>query len=173
MTVRIPPRIVVCGFSTVLLAATSAGCSGKPSTTADEAARADSVLRTEVAAFEQRWAAAAVAHDRGALNSLMAAEWTITLADGRRSNKTRALARWSAPPAPGALRESSVVDSVEARSLGPGAAVATAAVTDVEARATGADTTRTRVTDVLVRRDGRWQALVSHESIISAHPVHP
>ncbi len=95
----------------------------------------------------------------------MATEWTITLADGRRSDKARALVRWTSPLAPDIAREISLVDSVEVRVLGPDAAVATAAVTDIEVRAHSADTIRTRVTDVLVRRNGRWQAVVSHESI--------
>jgi len=46
--------------------------------------------------------------------------------------------------------------------------VAIASITDVGFYAVRAETTRTHVTDVVVRRDGRWQALVSHESILPA-----
>lgn len=128
-------------------------------------APADAASLAELNAFELTWAKAAVERDRATLDRLMAAEWTITLADGRRSDKSRALARWTTPPGPEITREVSLVDSVDVRLLGPDAAVVTAAVTDIEVRAQSADTARTRVTDVLVRRDGRWQAIVSHESI--------
>jgi ketosteroid isomerase-like protein len=151
------------------VSAVAMGCRGpaRHSADADPAASGGDV-RAEVAAFERAWAAAADARDRARLDSLMAPEWTITLADGRRSDKPRALAHWTAPPDAGVLRDTTLVDSVDVRALGPDAAVAIAAIRDVEVRRDGADTTRTRVTDVVVRRGGRWQALVSHESVLPA-----
>ena len=148
----------------VLAAGLSAGCRERADP--PSAARDDARMRDEVTAFEREWAAAATARTRGKLDSLMADEWTITLSDGRRSDKRRALVRWAAPASGGVLRDTSIVDSVEVRALSPDAAVAVAALTDVELYASRAETTRTHVTDVVVRRAGRWQAVVSHESEI-------
>lgn len=150
-----------------------AGCRGqeRPAAAATES---DSAMRSEIAAFERAWANAATARDRAQLERLMAPEWTITLADGRRSTRPRAVAHWTAPPSGGVLRDTSIVDSVEVRPLGRDAAVALVAITDVGFYAARAETTRTHVTDVVVRREGRWQALVSHESILPPPPrPHP
>lgn len=123
-------------------------------------AGADSVALTS---FQRRLSDAATHRDRAMMNTLLADDWTITLANGERSDKARALARWTAPLAATLLCDTSVVHSVVV--LRVGAAVLTAAITDIEVRAEGADTTRTRVTDVVVRRSGQWQAIVSHESV--------
>ena len=106
----------------VLAAGLSAGCRERADP--PSAARDDARMRDEVTAFEREWAAAATARTRGKLDSLMADEWTITLSDGRRSDKRRALVRWAAPASGGVLRDTSIVDSVEVRALSPDAAVA-------------------------------------------------
>lgn len=147
-----------------LLSVAALGCDGPPAP-GNQAVETDSAVVADLTVLERRWAAAAVARDRAVLDDVMAPEWTITLSNGQRSDKARALARWTRPLAPGVVREVSVVDSIQVQRLAPDAAVVTAAITDIEVKAAAADTTRTRVTDIFVRRDGRWRVTLSHESV--------
>lgn len=142
----------------------------KRSAEPNDAAVADSTLYRELFEFERAWVAASTARDSAALNRAIADEWTITLSDGRQSNKERAIKRWTAPLAGGVLRDTAIVYSIHVRRLSGGAAAIVASIIDIEFFAQRAETTRTRVTDVVVRRDGRWQTVVSHESIVQEKP---
>ena len=150
-------------LSIALALVAMSACTAAPVTTAVET-RADSVA---LATFESRWAQATEKQDRAMLDTLMADDWTITLADGRRSDKARAIKHWTAAPDTGVVSGATLLDSLEVRRLGPDAAVLTVAIADVIGHKTSAETTRTRVTDVVVRRAGRWQVLVTHESVLA------
>jgi ketosteroid isomerase-like protein len=171
---RTSAREVTATWRCLAISLALVGCNGDRSAAATSTATESSVAAVApstaadsvaLAGWERQLAEAVLRSDSTAIARMLADDWTITLSDGRRSNKTRAIARWTKPNAADVLNASSAVDSVEVHRVGPDAAVLTAAITDVEVRAHGPDTTRTRVTDVVVRRDGRWQALVTHESI--------
>lgn len=140
-----------------------AACSGRAG--GDAAPRTDVPDDAALSRFEVDLAGATTRRDSTMIARMLAPGWVITLADGRTSTRARALARWTRPRAAGIVRDTAIVDSVVIRRTGPGAAVLTAAIIDIDVRASGAETTWTRVTDVVVWRDGRWQAVVSHESV--------
>jgi uncharacterized protein (TIGR02246 family) len=114
--------------------------------------------------LEQRLAAAWVGGDRAFIEGFLAADWTVIDQSGRLLTKRQVLDEAFAS----AERriESMTVDEVQVRLLGD-VAVATG-----RTRATGSyrgesATVTLRFTDVLVRRQGRWQVVASQGTTVA------
>jgi ketosteroid isomerase-like protein len=124
-----------------------------------------SVQQDEAALVElqQELARAWVTRDRSTVERIIAPEWTSTGPDGRATDRERVLAQVFAT---GVHKIHDVkIDDVKARVFGD-AAVVTGRTHGVgEFEGAGYDVV-IRFTDVLVRREGRWQAIASHASLV-------
>jgi Domain of unknown function (DUF4440) len=114
--------------------------------------------------LEQRLAAAWVKGDRGFIEGLLAADWSVTDGAGRVLTKQQVLDETFATSE--RRIEMMAVDDVRVRFVGD-VAIATG-----RTRATGSyrgqsGTAVLRFTDVFARRDGRWQIVVSHGSTVA------
>lgn len=115
----------------------------------------------EIEGIEQQLAAAWVASDRAAIERLIADDWVTTDLAGRVRTKAQVLeemfATGKTPVA------SMAIDDVRVRVFGDLAVVTGRTV------ASGADgaAVRLRFTDVLARRDGRWQFVASQGTQIT------
>ena len=114
--------------------------------------------------IQQQLARAWVKRDRAFIEGILAPEWSVTQANGSilsRANLLRSAFET------GALRVTSMlVDDVSVRIFG------TAAVVRGRTVATGTDKSlaidvRLRFTDVFLKRNGEWQAVASHASVLA------
>jgi hypothetical protein len=117
----------------------------------------------ELLDIQQQLARAWVEGDRAFIERVLAPEWSVTQADG--SILTRANVLCSAFETDGLRVKSMVVDEVAVRLFG------TTAVVRGRTAATGTDkdlafNVRMRFTDVFLKRDGEWQAVASHASLV-------
>jgi hypothetical protein len=117
----------------------------------------------ELLDIQQQLARAWVERDRAFIERVLAPEWSVTQADG--SILTRANVLRSAFETDGLRVKSMVVDEVAVRLFG------TTAVVRGRTAATGTDkdlafNVRMRFTDVFLKRDGEWQAVASHASLV-------
>ena len=114
--------------------------------------------------IEHDWGNALLKADVAAWSRYLGDDWVLTYSDGTLVTKPMALADLKE----GALRiESFQLDDVKVRVYGD-AAVVTGLITE-KSKFRDKDTSGVRrFTDVFVKRDGRWQAVASHESDVSA-----
>jgi ketosteroid isomerase-like protein len=123
---------------------------------------ADTTIKDEVVQTEHRWGDALLKRDIAEFSRCLADEWVLTTKDGTVVTKPVALADLKE----GALRiESFRLGDVSVRLYGD-VAIVFGVITE-KSKFRDQDTSGTRrVTDVFVKRDGRWQAVASHESDI-------
>ena len=145
----------------LLMLAVAAAC-GPPSPAGarDAAARQDEAALVHL---QQDLARAWLAADRPALERIIAAEWTSTGPDGRRTDRAEVLAQVFETRVH-TIRELKV-DDVQARVFGDAAVVTGRTRGAGEFEGAGYDVV-IRFTDVFVRRDGSWQAVASHASLL-------
>jgi ketosteroid isomerase-like protein len=113
--------------------------------------------------LQQQLARAWVTRDRSTVERIIAPEWTSTGPDGRATDRERVLEQVFAT---GVHKIHDVkIDDVKARVFGDAAVVTgrTHGIGDFEGA--GYDVV-IRFTDVFVRREGRWQAIASHASLV-------
>lgn len=114
--------------------------------------------------IEHDWGDALLKADVAAWSRCLGDDWVLTTSNGTLVTKPMALADLKE----GALRiDSFRLDDVKVRVYGD-VAVVTGQITE-KSKFRDKDTSGVRrFTDVFVKRDGRWQAVASHESDISA-----
>ena len=114
--------------------------------------------------IEHDWGNAMVKGDVDAFSRCVGDDWVLTYSDGTLVTKPIAQADLKE----GALRnESFQLDDLKVRVYGD-AAVVSGLITE-KSKFRDKDTSgQRRFTDVFVKRDGRWQAVASHESDVSA-----
>lgn len=119
----------------------------------------------ELVEIQQQLAKAWMAADRVAIERIIAPEWTLTGTDGRLSTRADVLRD---------VFETKVhritaieIDDVRVRLFGD-AAVVTGRTHGRGRYNDVAYDVWIRFTDVFVRRDGRWQAVASHASLVTA-----
>ena len=136
-------------------------CAGGQTDTISNTAGSDQQALIQI---EHDWGNALVKGDVAAFSRCLADEWVITYSDGTLITKPMALTDLK----DGALKiESLRLDDVKVRVYGD-AAVVIGLITE-KSKFNDRDTSgQRRFTDVFVRRDGRWQAVASHESPASA-----
>jgi ketosteroid isomerase-like protein len=123
----------------------------------------------EVRQVEHDWAQAYVNHDVAALENILGNEWTYCPGDGGFKTRGQALDDFRVDT----MKYESVLQlNLIVRVYG------TTAVVTGEEVIKGSDggkaiTVHIRFTDVLVKRDDRWQAVASHESNIPEAPPDP
>ena len=113
--------------------------------------------------IEHQWGNAMVNGDVAAFSRCVADDWVLTTSDG--SLVTKSIAQTDLRE--GALKiESFRLDEVSVRVYSD-AAIVSGLITE-KSKLRGKDTSgKRRFTDVFVKRDGRWQAVASHESDVS------
>jgi ketosteroid isomerase-like protein len=134
-------------------------CAGEPTaSTSDASSEKDTLVQ-----IEHDWGNALLKADVAAWSRYLGDDWVLTYSDGTLVTKPMALADLKE----GALRiESFQLDDVKVRVYGD-AAVVTGLITE-KSKFRDKDTSGARrFTDVFVKRDGRWQAVASHESDVS------
>jgi len=115
--------------------------------------------------LQQQLARAWVAGDRDAIERIIAPEWTVTGPDGRISTRADVLREVFETRT---HRISFLtVDDVRVRVFGEAAVVTGRTRGRGESGSTPYDV-EIRFTDMFVRRDGRWQAVASHASQVTA-----
>lgn len=113
--------------------------------------------------LQQVLARAWVTHDRETVERIIAPEWRSTGPDGNTSDRARVLSQIFETGAHKILYLK--IDDVKARVFGD-ASVVTGRTHGVgEFEGAGYDVV-IRFTDTFVRRDGRWQAVASHASLV-------
>ena len=136
-------------------------CTGDQTNTTSNAAGSDDQALTQI---EHDWCDALLKGDVAGFGRCLADEWILTYSDGTLVTKPMALNDLKE----GALKiESLQFDDLKVRVHGD-VAVVTGLITE-KSKFKDQDTSgQRRVTDVFERRDGRWQAVASHESPASA-----
>ena len=153
----LPSYLIVAALALVTVLSTAC-VARRPGATQDEA---------ELIELQQVLAKAWVAGDRAAIEQIISPEWTSTGPDGQRTDRTTVLAQVFQTGVHRIHRLE--IDQVEARVFGD------AAVVTGRTHGTGAFQGTTydvfiRFTDTFVRRDGRWQAIASHSSLLPPRP---
>jgi len=117
----------------------------------------------DVGRIPQDLARAWMQHDRAFIEGVLAPEWSVTQADGTILTRATVLG----PFFDSVSFDSNVVDDVSVMLFGDTAVVR--GRTTVSARVNGAPVSaRIRFTDVFIKRNGRWQAVASHASTLTA-----
>ena len=126
--------------------------------------------RAELAALQQGLAKAWLSGDRAALERIIAPDWTSTGPDGTSATRATVLAQ---------VFETRVhtihaleIADVSVRVFGD-AAVVTGRTHGVGEFSGAKYDVVIRFTDTFVRRDGRWQAVASHASLVQPAPSGP
>ena len=119
---------------------------------------------TQLRDIQQQLARAWVERDRAFIERVLAPEWSVTQADG--SILSRASVLRTAFETEGLRVATMVIDDVTVDIFG------TTAVVRGRTAATGADKSlvfdvRLRFTDVFLKRNGEWQAVASHASLLA------
>jgi ketosteroid isomerase-like protein len=119
----------------------------------------ESSVKDSLIQIEHDWGNALMRRDVAAFSRCIADDWVLTYSDGTLVTKPMALADLQE----GALKiESFQLDDISVRVYGD-AAIVTGAITE-KSKFREKDTSgKRRFTDVFVKRDGRWQAVASHE----------
>jgi uncharacterized protein (TIGR02246 family) len=124
----------------------------------------DTTDSARLRAIQQELATAWAARDRETIERLIAPDWTVTHVEGQRLTRPEVFRMMLGTDTN--QMEPSTIDDVEVRVFGD-----TAVVTGRNhARGTQSGTpfdVRLRFTDVFVRRDGQWQAVASHATLIT------
>jgi hypothetical protein len=115
--------------------------------------------------LQQTLARAWLARDRGAIERIIAPEWRSTGPDGRSTDRATVLAQVFEKRVHRIDRLA--IDDVAARVFGD-AAVVTGRTHGAGAFDGAAYDVVIRFTDTFVRRDGRWQAVASHASLVES-----
>ena len=119
----------------------------------------------ELRDIQQQLARAWVERDRPYIESILAAEWSVTQADGTLLSRADVLR--SAFESDALRVTTMVIDEVTVVVLGVTAIVR--GRTEAAGIVNGAAVTaRLRFTDVFLKRGGHWQAVASHASALSA-----
>jgi ketosteroid isomerase-like protein len=118
--------------------------------------------QSAVLQLEHDWVEAYLHHDVAALETILSDDWTYSPSDGTFKTRAQAIEEFRVAPV---KYDSITPQNIQVRIYGN-----TAIVTGDEV-IKGIDagkpfTQHIRFTDVLVHRNGRWQAVVSHESAI-------
>ena len=119
--------------------------------------------KSALIALQQTLAKAWLAGDRAGVERIIAPEWRLTGPDGSRTDRASLLAQVFETGAHKIRRLE--VDDVEARVFGD-AAVVTGRTHGVGESGGAPYDVYIRFTDTFIRRDGRWQAVASHASIL-------
>src|SRR5262249_31678952 len=127
------------------------------------AAKADADTEQAILKFEQEWATAYVKGDVAALERIEADDYVFTGADGKTETKTVQVSDLKS----GSLKITACkLEDMKVRFYGKTAEVSGTAL--VKGTAKGQDISgKYRFTDVLVRKKDKWQAVSTHESLIS------
>ena len=142
----------------LLLAALVASCDDDPAR--DTTARDEAILVEMQQVLAKAW----VDGDRSTIERMIAPDWTGTGPDGRTTTRAEVLAQ---------VFETGVheihrleIDAVQARAFGEAAVVTgrTRGAGEFDGVPYGVVI---RFTDTFVRREGRWQAVASHASLVS------
>jgi ketosteroid isomerase-like protein len=114
--------------------------------------------------IEQRLAKAWVDRDQAAIDAVLAAEWSVTDAAGHVLTKRQVMQETFGST--DRRVERMVVDEVKVRVYGD-VAVATGRTQATGSYRGSSASVVLRFTDVFVWRDGRWQAVISHGSMVA------
>lgn len=128
--------------------------------TGTRSTRADEAALIEV---QQALASAWVSGDRNTVEQIIAPEWTSTGPDGNATNRAKVLEEVFETRVHKIVRVE--IDDVSARVFGD-AAVVTGRTHGVGEYAGTPYDVVIRFTDTFVHRDGRWQAVASHASLV-------
>jgi ketosteroid isomerase-like protein len=150
----------LCGIILTWLLLACALCADEPSSPSSTVVnRAEDTLIK----IEHDWGNAMVKGDVDTFSHCIGDDWVLTYSDGTLITKPMAQADLKE----GALRiESFRLDDIKVRLYGD-TAIVTGLITE-KSKFRDKDTSgQRRFTDVFVKRDGRWQAVASHESDVS------
>lgn len=117
----------------------------------------------EVRRLEREWLDAYEQHDRGAMDRIVADDFTITFPNGAMQTKPQLMKMVKSPRRPGQPRMRFYTEDVRSRAYG-GTVILTGRVVTEYEREGKAVREQSRYTDTYVRRDGRWQVVASHLS---------
>jgi len=120
---------------------------------------------TRLREIQQELAAAWVARDREALERLIAPDWAVIHVEGQRLTRSEVFLMMLVPNVNN--MEPPTVDDIEVRVFAD-AAVVTGRTHARSSRSGERYDMRLRFTDVFVRRDGGWQAVASHATLIGS-----
>ena len=153
--IAISAAVAACAVSYILGATGAIAEIGGTRSTGNRASDKDALIEVEHA-----WGSALLKKDVGGFSRCLADEWVLITSDGSRVTKAVALADLKS----GALKiDSFRLDDVTVRLYGT-TAVVRGLITE-KSKLRDKDTSgKSRFTDVFVKRDGRWQAVASHES---------
>jgi ketosteroid isomerase-like protein len=121
----------------------------------------------ELREMPHRLARAWLAGDRMEIENIIASDWTLTGPDGRVSTRADVLRDVFVARTHRII--AITVDDVHARVFGDAAVVTGRTHGRGESANTPYDVV-IRFTDVFIRRDGRWQAVASHASLLTSKP---
>jgi uncharacterized protein (TIGR02246 family) len=114
-------------------------------------------------AIQQELADAWTARDRAALERLIAPDWVVTHVQGERRTRDEVLRDMLESDA--TRIDSMIADDIDVRVFGE-AAVVTGRTQARGIQSGSAFNVRLRFTDVFVRRNGAWQAVASHATLL-------
>ncbi|MCA1585532.1 MAG: nuclear transport factor 2 family protein [Acidobacteria bacterium] len=123
----------------------------------------DAADTVAIADIEQQLARAWLTGDRAFIEAILAPDWAVTDAAGRRLTKQQVIDETFASA--DRQIESMTVDEVQVRVFGD-SAVATGRTRAVGSYQGQSASVTLRFTDVLIRRNGRWQFVASHGSTV-------
>ncbi len=143
------------GIIPITILAAAVGCAHASGATGGAVNPAEELVQ-----IEHDWGDALLKQDAAAFGRCLGDDWTLTTSEGAVITKPIALADVGR----GELRIKSFrLGEVKVRVYGDAAVVI--GLIDEKSTLRGVDTSgRRRFTDVFVKRDGRWQAVASHES---------
>ena len=121
----------------------------------------------EVRKLEREWLDAYEQHDGGAMDRIVADDFTITFPNGAVQTKPQLLASVKSPRRAGQPRMRFHTEEVRSRAYGGTVILIGRVVTEYE-REGKAVREQSRYTDTYVLRDGRWQVVASHLSNVEA-----
>ena len=143
----------------VMLIVTSCGSSPARQVQQPKPTRAEE----EVRKLEREWLDAYEQNDGGAMERIVADDFTITFPNGAMQTKPQLMAMVKSPRRPGQPRMRFHTEDVRSRAYGGTVILIGRVVTEYE-RDGKAVREQSRYTDTYVLRDGRWQVVASHLS---------
>lgn len=117
-----------------------------------------------IADIEQQIANAWVRHDRAAIDAILAPDWSVTDAAGRVLPKAQVMQE--SFDSTDRRIDSMTIDDVKVRTFGDFAVATGRTRASGTYQGTSASVVL-RFTDVFVRKDGRWQVVASHGSMVA------
>lgn len=115
--------------------------------------------------IQQALSAAWIARDRDGIERLIAPDWAVTHVAGQRMTRDEVFRTMLESDA--TQMTASTADEIDVRVFGD-AAVVTGRTHALGTQSGVPFDVRLRFTDVFVRRDGRWQAVASHATLIGS-----